>query len=124
MFMYANTRAARNGLYLYFTTSSEAKRFQCPGGVYVPSPSDQKLAMARCSFVRLSARGLLILATLFTFIYSGKNYWSYSDDKKTYSKYLAVTAVEKKIEKDSVDKAKAILAAVNFEMKRWESKVK
>ena len=62
-------------------------------------------------FVRLSARGLLILATLFTFIYSGKNYWSYSDDKKTYSKYLAVTAVEKKIEKDSVDKAKAILAA-------------
>jgi len=62
-------------------------------------------------FVRLSARGLLILATLFTLIYSGKNYWRYADDKKTYSKYLAVTAVEKKIEKDSVDKAKAILAA-------------
>src|SRR5215204_663470 len=62
-------------------------------------------------FVRLSARGLLILATVFTLIYSGKNYWSYSDDKKTYSKYLTVTAVEKKIEKDSVDKAKAIVVA-------------
>ena len=62
-------------------------------------------------FVRLSAKWLLILATFFTLIYSGKNYWSYSDDKKTYSKYLAVTAVEKKIEKDSIDKAKAILAA-------------
>ncbi len=56
-------------------------------------------------FVRLSKRGLLIAAIVVTFIYSGKNYWQYADDRKVYKKYLAVMAVEKKISKDSVDKA-------------------
>ena len=57
-------------------------------------------------FVRLSKRGLLITAILVTFIYSGKNYWKYADDRKVYNKYLVVLAVEKKITKDSADKAK------------------
>ena len=56
-------------------------------------------------FVRLSKRGLLIAAILVTFIYSGKNYWQYADTRKVYNKYLAVMAVEKKITKDSTDKA-------------------
>jgi uncharacterized protein len=62
-------------------------------------------------FVRLSARGLLIAAVITTFIYSGKNYWNYTENRTTYNKYVAVTAVEKKIAKDSVNKAKAITAA-------------
>ena len=56
-------------------------------------------------FVRLSKRGLLIAAILVTFIYSGKNYWQYADSRKVYKKYLAVMVVEKKITKDSTDKA-------------------
>ena len=39
-------------------------------------------------------------------IYCGKNYWNYSDDRKAYNKYLAVTDLEKKIKKDSADIAK------------------
>ena len=56
-------------------------------------------------FVRMSKRGLLIAAILVTFIYSGKNYWQFADDRKAHNKYLAVVAVEKKISKDSADKA-------------------
>jgi uncharacterized protein len=57
-------------------------------------------------FVRLSKRGLLIAAAVAMIIYSGKNYWNYSDDRKAYNKYLAVTNFEKKIKKDSADNAK------------------
>lgn len=63
-------------------------------------------------FVRLSARGLLIAATVVTLIYSGKNFWSYADDRKTYNKYVAVLAAEEKIKKDSVAKSKAIVAGI------------
>ena len=55
-------------------------------------------------FIRLSHRGLLIAAILTTLIYSGKNYWNYTDDKKAYNKYITLTALEKKFEKDSVAK--------------------
>ena len=55
-------------------------------------------------FIRMSKRGLLIAAILVTFIYSGKNYWQFADDRKAYNKYLAVVVVEKKISKDSADK--------------------
>ena len=51
-------------------------------------------------FVRLSPRALFIAAMLTTLIYCGKIYWSYSDDHKTYQKYLAVTAIEKGFKKD------------------------
>jgi uncharacterized protein len=57
-------------------------------------------------FVRLSKRGLLIAATIAMIIYCGKNYWNYSDDRKAYNKYLAVTNFEKKIKKDSTDNTK------------------
>jgi uncharacterized protein len=62
-------------------------------------------------FVRLSHRGLLIAAILTTFIYCGKNYWNYADDKKAYNKYITLTALENKFKKDSVAKAqKGIIA--------------
>jgi uncharacterized protein len=59
---------------------------------------------------RLSIKGLMIVAVLFTIFYSGKYYWRYADDKSTYSKYVAVTNAEKKIETDSTSKAKALVA--------------
>ena len=62
-------------------------------------------------FTRLPARGLLIAATIATLIYSGKNYWSYADDRKAYSKYVAVTKAEEKIKNDSISKARTIAAA-------------
>ncbi len=62
-------------------------------------------------FVRLSHRGLFIATILTTFIYCGKNYWNYADDKKMYTKYLAVTALEKKFEKDSIAKAQKGIVA-------------
>lgn len=57
-------------------------------------------------FVKLSRRSLLIAAILLTLIYCGKNYWSYADDKKMYHRYLVLTGLEKKFEKDSLTKAK------------------
>lgn len=62
-------------------------------------------------FVRLSHRGLLIAAILTTFIYCGKNYWNYADDKKMYNKYLTLTALAKKFEKDSIDKTQKGITA-------------
>jgi uncharacterized protein len=56
-------------------------------------------------FVRMSTRGLILAALLVTFIYCGKNYWNYAHDRSAYKKYLAVTAVEKKIAKDSVSRS-------------------
>lgn len=57
-------------------------------------------------FYRLHAKGLLIAALLCTLIYCGKQYWNYNDDQKDYTKYLAVTQVEKKFKADSADRAK------------------
>ena len=57
-------------------------------------------------FTRISKRGLLVAAMVTMIIYAGKNYWNYSDDRKAYHKYAAVTNVEKKIKKDSADIAK------------------
>ncbi|MEI9808865.1 MAG: hypothetical protein WDO16_13930 [Bacteroidota bacterium] len=56
-------------------------------------------------FWRVSRKGLLIAAIIATLIYCGKNYWNYTDDKKTYGKYLAVKEVEKKFKKDSIERA-------------------
>ncbi len=53
-------------------------------------------------FVRMSYRGLFIAAILTTLIYSGKYYWNYSDKQERYQKFLTVTALEKKFEKDSI----------------------
>ncbi|NTS40135.1 DUF418 domain-containing protein [Flavisolibacter sp. BT320] len=61
--------------------------------------------------VRISKKALLVAALATTFIYCGKLFWDYSDDKKTYQKYVAVTRLEKKFEQDSLAKAKAGLAA-------------
>ena len=57
-------------------------------------------------FIRLSARGLVLAAAVCTLFYSGKQYWEFADHKKAHSKYLAVINLEKKIEKDSIDRAK------------------
>ncbi|MBB1283430.1 DUF418 domain-containing protein [Flavisolibacter sp. BT320] len=61
--------------------------------------------------VRISQKALLIVALATTFIYCGKFYWDYSDDKKAYRKYVAVTTLEKKYEKDSIAKAKGGIVA-------------
>ncbi len=53
-------------------------------------------------FVRMSHRGLFIAAILTTLIYCGKNFWNYADKKDRYQKFLSVTALEKKYEKDSI----------------------
>jgi uncharacterized protein len=47
-------------------------------------------------FWRMSKKSLLIVAILATLVYCGKNYWNYTDDKKTYRKFLVVSDVEKK----------------------------
>lgn len=57
-------------------------------------------------FLRMTAKGLLITATIFLLIFCGKNYWRYADDKKMYHKYAAVLEVEKKFKKDSADRFK------------------
>jgi len=57
-------------------------------------------------FIRLSQKQLLMAAAFTLLIFCGKNYWNYSDDKKIYRKFLAVTEVEKRIKKDSSHNAK------------------
>ncbi len=57
-------------------------------------------------FWRFSARGLLMIGFVFLLIFFGKQFWNYRDDKKDYKKYLAVTAVEKRIKADSTTRAK------------------
>ncbi len=65
-------------------------------------------------FVRLSYRALFIAAVITTLIYGGKNYWNYTDKQKIYDKYLAVTSLEKKYEKDSISKKnKGIIAKLD-----------
>ena len=58
-------------------------------------------------FFRMTPKILFITALVITLIYSGKFFWDYSDDKKSYSKYLVAVNLEKKYEKDSIAKAKA-----------------
>ena len=53
---------------------------------------------------RMSKKGLLIAAILATLVYCGKNYWNYADDKRAYKKFLAITEVEKKFKKDSIER--------------------
>jgi uncharacterized protein len=55
---------------------------------------------------RMSGKGLLIAAIIATLIYGGKNYWNYADDKKAYKKFTAITEVEKKFKKDSIERFK------------------
>jgi uncharacterized protein len=83
-------------------------------------------------FFRMKPRNLAIAAILITLIYSGKYYWDYADDKKSYKKYLAVTALEKKFEKDSLAKATAAGKAVKKDTltkfqkqdkQQWEGRV-
>ena len=57
-------------------------------------------------FSKMSSRGLFIAAVFCTLIYSGKLYWNFADDKKSYGKYLKVTAVETKFKQDSLARAK------------------
>ncbi|MEO6406514.1 MAG: DUF418 domain-containing protein [Ferruginibacter sp.] len=79
-------------------------------------------------FVRMSYRGLFIAALLMTLIYCGKNFWSYADKQDKYQKYLVVTSLEKKYEKDSVTlafkgtiKAKDTLTKLEVQDKKaWE----
>src|SRR5258706_6069740 len=58
------------------------------------------------AFSRMKAKGFFIAALVCTLIYCGKQYWNYSDDKKDYTKYTAVIAVEKKFKADSTSRAK------------------
>jgi len=62
-------------------------------------------------FFRMKAKGLLLVALFATIVYCGKNYWNYTDNKKTYHKYTAITALEKKFEKDSTTKAQKGIVA-------------
>ena len=62
------------------------------------------------AFVKMSGRGLLIAGIIAALLFSGKTFWRYADDKKAYSKYLAVLNVEKKIKKDSTTRAKDSIA--------------
>lgn len=55
-------------------------------------------------FWRMTRKSLLAAAIITTFIYCGKSYWNYADDKKTYRKYLVVSDVEKKFKKDSIER--------------------
>lgn len=57
-------------------------------------------------FTRMSAKGAIITAMVVLCIHSAKIYWYYADDKTAYKKYTAVLEVEKKIKKDSADRAK------------------
>lgn len=57
-------------------------------------------------FFRLSSKGLLIASLVAVAIFCGKNYWKYADDKTAYSKFVAVTALEKKFKQDSIARAK------------------
>lgn len=58
------------------------------------------------AFYGMKTRGLFICAIICMLIYCGKQYWNFTDDKKTYKKYVAVTVVEKKFKADSLSRAK------------------
>lgn len=50
-------------------------------------------------FKRLSARVLLVCALVAGLIYSGKNYWNFTEQQQKYEKYQKVVALEKKNKK-------------------------
>jgi uncharacterized protein len=75
-------------------------------------------------FFRLNTRSLFIAALLVTLVYSGKIFWDYSDDKRSYSKYMAATELEKKFEKDSIQKAKAGLAVKKDTLTKFQQQDK
>ncbi len=75
-------------------------------------------------FFRINSRGLLIAALFTTLVYCGKNYWSYSDQQSAYRKYVAVTALEKKFEQDSITKAKTGLVAKKDTLKTMQKRDK
>jgi len=58
------------------------------------------------AFTRMKSRGFFIAAIVCTFIYCGKQYWYYSDDKNVYKKYTAIKVVEDKFKADSTIRAK------------------
>ncbi|MFN8347804.1 MAG: DUF418 domain-containing protein [Spirosomataceae bacterium] len=51
-------------------------------------------------FHRLSVRALLICALVAALIFSGKNYWNFTEWQQKYTKYQKVVAVEKKNKKN------------------------
>ena len=48
----------------------------------------------------------MIATLLITVIYCGKNFWNFADNRKAYDKYRAVVVFEKKMAKDSAERAK------------------
>ena len=85
------------------------------------------------AFWKLPAKTLFLLALLCTFVYCGKNFWNYAEDKKDYEKYVAVTVIEKKFKADSaasaqdsiqITKDTTNLAKKLVEIKRKDSLVK
>lgn len=54
------------------------------------------------AFSGIKSKGLFVAAMLCTFIYCGKQYWNYADDKNDHKNYMAVTALEKKFKQDSI----------------------
>jgi len=58
------------------------------------------------AFTRMKAKGFFIAAVVCTLVYGGKQYWNYADDKKSYKKYTAVMALEKKFKADSSSRAR------------------
>jgi uncharacterized protein len=78
------------------------------------------MAILLLIFFRMKPKGLLIAALLMTAIYSGKYYWDYADDKKTYNKYLAAVALEKKYDKDSIAKAQKGIKAKKDTLTKYQ----
>ncbi len=79
------------------------------------------------AFTRMKAKGFFIAALVCTLVYCGKQYWNYSDDKKDYKKFMAVTAVENKFKADSTARAKKDSAARPTDttlLKAWKGKKK
>jgi uncharacterized protein len=74
--------------------------------------------------VRMSQKYLLIAVLAATFIYCGKYLWDYADDKKAYSKYVAVTKLEKKFEQDSIAKTKKGIVAAKDTLTKQQKKEK
>jgi uncharacterized protein len=73
-------------------------------------------------FVRFSKKTLLIATLFTTLVFCGKYFWDLRDDKGTYNKYVAVTALEKQYAKDSIAKARqggaVIKDTLTFRQKR------
>jgi uncharacterized protein len=57
-------------------------------------------------FAQATPRGLLTASLVALLIFTGKQYWNYTDDKTALRKFNTVEAVEKKIKADSAARAK------------------